>query len=53
MAHWEIGSITSDSLSSVTVDSNTTSGKLTVSSNNTDVSTIDIDFSKIETITGS
>ncbi len=52
-AHWEVGSITSDSLSSITVDGSTTNGKLTVSSNNTDVSTTDIDFSKIETITGS
>lgn len=52
MVRWEIGSFTSDSLYSVTVDNNATNGKLTVSSNNTDVSTIDIDFSKIETITG-
>lgn len=53
-ARWEIGSIVSESLSSVMIAaSNTgTTGKLTVSSSDTDVSTIDIDLTKIETISG-
>jgi hypothetical protein len=52
-AHWEIGSTLSDTLASVMIESASgTTGKLTVSSNDTDVSTTDIDLSKIETISG-
>ena len=52
-AHWEIGSTLSDSLASVMIESASgTTGKLTISSNDTDVSTTDIDLSKIETISG-
>ena len=53
-AHWEIGSTVSESLSSVMLDAwNTaTTGKLTISSNNNETDSINIDFLKIETITG-
>lgn len=55
-AHWEVGWITSESLTSFMLDAgsgNTTSGVLTVSSNDSDTSIKNIDFSKIETISWS
>ncbi len=54
-SHWEVGSFKSESLTSIILDanSNTMSGILTVSSNDTDISTKSIDFSKIETISWS
>jgi PKD repeat protein len=53
-ANWTIGSLVSESLSSVMLDSgsNITSGILTVSNNDNDSSSTPIDLSKVETISG-
>jgi PKD repeat protein len=54
-ARWTIWSTISESLTSTIVgaDDVSLSGKLSISSNNTDIDSTEIDFSKIETITGS
>jgi len=54
-AHWEFGATISESLTSILLDASNTvmSGQLTISNDDTDLSIIDIDLSKIETISGS
>lgn len=53
-AQWEIGDTTSESLSSVLLDSsiNASSWKLTVSNTDSDISNVDINFANLETISG-
>ncbi|MBX9809839.1 PKD domain-containing protein [Candidatus Gracilibacteria bacterium] len=53
-ANWEVGTITSETLSSLLLDASITpiTGKLTVSNTDSDVASVDIDFSKAEAISG-
>jgi PKD repeat protein len=53
-ARWEIGSTVSESPTSIVIDATgiPATGKLTISSNTSDTSTIDIDLSQLETISG-
>jgi PKD repeat protein/type IV secretory pathway VirB2 component (pilin) len=53
-AHWEIGSIVSESPTSVVINDTgaLTTGKLTISSNTSDISTVDIDLKQLETLSG-
>ena len=54
-AHWEFWDTTSESLNSLLLDEtmSSMSGRLTISYNDTDVSNLDIDLSKIESISWS
>lgn len=53
-AHWEIGSIVSESPTSIVIEDTVglTTGKLTISSNTNDTSTVDIDLTQLETLSG-
>lgn len=53
-AHWEFWNTTSESLNTLLLDEtmSSMSGRLTISYNDTDVSNLDIDLSKIESISG-